>query len=83
MKKSQLERLIRVELEKILSEGVGRAEAFPGQNALARASKLCKEALDPAAKGAQLDQETKNSFLEIQKLVNHVFNLHSKASGKF
>ena len=76
MKKSQLEQLIRVELNKMLSESAGRGT--PEQRTLASIMTLCKEALDPKAEGADLDEPTKASFREISRLANQVY----RAIGK-
>tara|TARA_A200000159_G_scaffold31770_1_gene28323 strand:- start:1453 stop:1734 length:282 start_codon:yes stop_codon:yes gene_type:complete len=74
MKKSQLEKLIKVELKKLLSESAGRMESFVGQKALSRAAALCRDALDPKAVGAELDEPTQESFREIYRLIGAAFD---------
>lgn len=76
MKKSQLESLIKVELKKMLSESAGRG--VPEQRMLASIMRLCKEALDPNAEGASLDEPTKASFREISRLASQAY----RAIGK-
>ena len=76
MKKSQLESLIKVQLKKMLSESAGRGT--PEQRMLASIMRLCKDALDPKAEGADLDEPTKASFREISQLANQVY----RAIGK-
>ena len=76
MKKLQLEQLIRVELNKKLSESAGRGTQE--QRTLASIMRLCKEALDPNAEGADLDAPTKASFREISRLALEVY----RAIGK-
>ena len=76
MKKSQLEKLIKVELKKMLSESAGRGT--PEQRILASIMSICKDALDPKAEGANLDEPTKASFREISQLAGYVY----RAIGK-
>tara|TARA_B100000902_G_scaffold289077_1_gene275293 strand:+ start:234 stop:494 length:261 start_codon:yes stop_codon:yes gene_type:complete len=82
MKKSELERLIKVELKKMLSEGVTRSESFPGEQALYAIMDLCEEALDPKAVGHQgqveLPPNTKGSFKQILKAANYILKVQKK-----
>ena len=83
MKKSELVRMIAEEVSRI-TEAAGRRESFPGQNALSAAGRLCKEALDPNAVGAQLDDATKESFRQIHQNIAAAFNaLAAKSKTNF
>lgn len=80
MKKSQLERLIRVELEKTLTE-VTRNLPF-WYNALSRAAGIAERALEPNADEPKIDDATKESFRQIHELVAYTFNTLAAESTK-